>query len=517
MSSNKNFHSKSNSSGLSKSSKSSLSEIKETYTQELVVALCGPIGSPIHRVADLLKETLEDVFSYECTIIKLSDFIKEDKNSEPRNEFERIKSLIDKGNELRKSYGLSYLAELAVEKISFDRNKNHAEEDKKTRFESRRICYIIDSIKNQEELNILRQIYREMFYFIGVFSPLEDREKNLKDKNIPQSKIFELIDRDSGEEIDNGQTVRDTFPQADYFLRVSTDVSIKEDLKRFLHIVFKTSIITPSVHEMAMYQATSAASNSACLSRQVGAALTDKEGELLSVGWNDVPRAFGNLYQFSDTDKLGEADKRCINIDGGKCFNDLEKNEIAETIVADLINKEIFNSKKKSEAINIIRDSKIKNLIEFSRAVHAEMHAIILGSQTGGSRVKKGRLYCTTYPCHSCARHIIAAGISEIYYIEPYRKSLAIKLHSDAITENEKDDKKVRILMFSGVAPSRYLQLFGMQPNSRKEDGKKITIKPKTAAPKFDVTLESIPVLEAIVVKRLKEKKDGVKNEQERS
>jgi deoxycytidylate deaminase len=77
---------------------------------------------------------------------------------------------------------------------------------------------------------------------------------------------------------------------------------------------------------------------------------------------------------------------------------------------------EILQPKDNARAAAIIASSKVKDLIEFSRAVHAEMHAILLGNQMNGDRVKGGKLFCTTYPCHSCARHIVAAGIKEVYY-----------------------------------------------------------------------------------------------------
>jgi hypothetical protein len=88
----------------------------------------------------------------------------------------------------------------------------------------------------------------------------------------------------------------------------------------------------------------------------------------------------------------------------------------------------------------------------------------------------------------------------------PYRKSLATKLHDDAITESETDTNKVRILPYDGVAPTRYLKLFRMQPNSRKANGKMPVIDLKTASPKFDKSLEALPILEAIIVKGLQEK-----------
>ena len=32
-------------------------------------------------------------------------------------------------------------------------------------------------------------------------------------------------------------------------------------------------------------------------------------------------------------------------------------------------------------------------------------------------------MYMTTFPCHNCAKHIIASGIINVYYIEPYAES----------------------------------------------------------------------------------------------
>jgi len=134
------------------------------------------------------------------------------------------------------------------------------------------------------------------------------------------------------------------------------------------------------------------------------------------------------------------------------------------------------------------------------------MLAIIQGGQKAGDKIKNGKLYTTTYPCHNCARHIVAAGIREVYYIEPYRKSLAIKLHNDSLTEDEEIKDKVRILMFDGVAPRRYLEFFKMSPNSRKTNG--IMNKPnkKTIFPRATISLQAIPILEKRVVDNLVEK-----------
>ncbi|SUZ33012.1 hypothetical protein ROE7235_02780 [Roseibaca ekhonensis] len=76
-------------------------------------------------------------------------------------------------------------------------------------------------------------------------------------------------------------------------------------------------------------------------------------------------------------------------------------------------------------------------------------------------------MYVTTYPCHYCARHIVASGIDEVQFIEPYPKSKATELHSDSITTESSDwsppsqgGTHVLFRPFVGVAPQLYRRVF---------------------------------------------------------
>lgn len=69
-----------------------------------------------------------------------------------------------------------------------------------------------------------------------------------------------------------------------------------------------------------------------------------------------------------------------------------------------------------------LRGSRLTNLTEFVRAVHAEMEALLSSTRIGVS-TRRAILYCTTFPCHNCAKHIIDAGVKRVVYIEPYAKS----------------------------------------------------------------------------------------------
>lgn len=497
-------------------------KISETVTPELVIALCGPLGTPLHRVADILRTLLEKHFEYDdVETIRLSQYIRDYGNpTDP----ESIQDLINAGNDLREKHGASILAQLAIKRIAGSRGALRTDGKREeplsllagsmdtSQIEPApvvRHCHIIDSIKNREELNLLRAVYGDILHVVGVHTPLSLRVERLEGKCGTKANVFDLIDRDSGEERDTGQSVREVFPRADFFIRVDggTDDQLQMSLHRYLNLLLGAKVITPTIHERAMYAAYYAARNSACLSRQVGASLADEAGDLIAVGWNDVPRAFGGLYESHARPQEGEyVDHRCWNKDGGKCFNDEEKDEIAKRLTSALILEGIISEDNKEEVSKRLRrSSELRGLIEFSRAVHAEMHALLNAGKSAGQRVQGGRLYVTTYPCHACARHIIAAGVREVRFIEPYRKSLATRLHSDAITESESDASKVRILPFDGVAPSRYLSLFSEWPDGRKDAAGKMKTRSDTK-PVTAVTLEAITTLEGLAVRELQSK-----------
>lgn len=507
----------------------STGEALSSLTPELVIALCGPIGSPLHVVGQQFASALS-AYGYVTETVRLSKAISENSGVtgvvvKGRGRFEEIQSMIQAGDKLRLDHGNDVLAKFAIAKISGDRERVYGAADATEgargggAISAQRVCHVIDSIKNKSELELLRLIYGDALIAVGVFSPLKVRFSNLQrspEGVMSEDDIEKLIDVDSGEEFSHGQSVRDTFPRCDFFLRVDDPIygateslasgQISQKISRLLGLVFRTAVTTPTPEEAAMYASASAARNSACLSRQVGAAVTSANGELLSVGWNDVPRSGGGLYGKPPIDPrlshITHADERCFSRDGMACSNDEEKKVIAQ-LLADLLAKDgVIAEAKKQDAINSITKSRVKDLIEFSRAVHAEMHAILTAGRVAGDRMVGGKIFVTTYPCHSCARHIVASGISEVHYIEPYRKSLATKLHKDSLTEvlSERHDKVV-LLQFDGVAPRRFIDLF--EAGERKAGGVLKLPGKGAARPATQVSMKAIPKLEEVVIAEL--------------
>ena len=87
--------------------------------------------------------------------------------------------------------------------------------------------------------------------------------------------------------------------------------------------------------------------------------------------------------------------------------------------------------------------------------------------------LEEATLYCTTYPCHMCAKLILAVGIKRVVYIDPYPKSKAIELFGECIKDTlDKCDESNCLVFdaFMGIAPRRYLYVF--EQNNRKEKDK---------------------------------------------
>ena len=109
-----------------------------------------------------------------------------------------------------------------------------------------------------------------------------------------------------------------------------------------------------------------------------------------------------------------------------------------------------------------MKSSGIDSLTEYGRVVHAKMEALLMCARNNIS-CNGGTLYATTFPCHNCAKHIIAAGLQKVVYIEPYPKSKALEFYTKEITEKNDDVTKVQFVPFYGVGPHRYIDLFSVK------------------------------------------------------
>lgn len=464
--------------------------IKDRESQELVLAFSGPAGSGASLVIEETTAALEEA-GYSVTTIKLSDLIKliHTQLPSPKEDLSKLSDnnryelLQNAGNEIREHFKQpEILAEIAISQIAAMRVQAHPEVEI-DEIVPKREAYLIDQLKHPEEVKILRTVYGNMFYLIGVLCTYEQRKKRLCDEADFESHDAErIMSRDQQQNFTHGQKLDKTLQHSDFFIRNnhSNREALSKQLKRFIDLAHGKNGITPTQHEYAMYVAYAAGAKSACLSRQVGASITNPSGVIVATGCNDVPKAQGGLYTESD----GELDMRCVNKEGGKCFNDHHKKKLKKDIENILIGKQVgsngdvIDERLASDIANELYEStRLGGLIEFSRSIHAEMNAITSLAVSPSGSTKDAYLYTTTFPCHNCARHIITSGISKVFYIQPYEKSLATELHGDDICldpseDEDESDRRVKFIHFEGVAPAQYLAFFQSRKERKDDDGK---------------------------------------------
>lgn len=477
----------------------------ETFP-ELFIALVGAAGTDLGHVEQLLMQELSRV-RYEAESIRLSVLMSEVPGyrtlSSVRNgpEDARIDKHMTAGDEIRRTAkrGDAVLL-LGLSKITKSRRPQSEENPVRVRH-----AYIFNSLKHPDEVRSLRKIYGDLVLVVAVYSPRSQRIQRLCERIAKSRKQYKsdkflkiagaLVDRDEHEAGDEfGQNLRDTFPLADVFLDAENGVSLRGQISRFVSIVFGHPYVTPTVDEYIMFHARAAALRSADLSRQVGAVIATPSGDIISAGCNEVPKAGGG--QFWESDRGTRKDYRDFSIGHDASArmkfeivsDTLEKLRLAKWIRPRISDRTEPNSLVEKALLGSnapLRDARVTSIIEFGRIVHAEMAALTDSSRRGLS-VLGATIYCTTFPCHMCARHIISSGLGRVVYIEPYPKSMAKDLYGKSIRVDhdlEADEDAVSFEPFMGISPRKYFSFFEMKGPRKDQRGYAIRWDTRKAAP----------------------------------
>lgn len=500
--------------------------VVKTESSDLIIGLVGAVGIDLDKIIEPLKIHLQD-YGYKHQVIKIAKEIIpvfktlekfKTNNDGFIDQYDRITKLMNAGNTARrKSTNDAILAMGAAAKI-----KQYRIEEPKNSTQPIRLVYIIDSLKHKEEVLWLRKVYGEGFYLIGVYADEEDKRDYLKNiaKISDDKDITKLINRDR-DELGKiyGQHTGDVFELSDFFLCYKDSVEpqkdknkiVSEDLERFIRLLFNDPFISPTFDEHAMFIAFATAARSADLSRQVGAVVANnKTCSILATGANDNPYFGGGNYPYIENKgrkyevnnleavldidiKKDREENKIIPHDPNQRhiqkiikdvqeriinkYNEQEKNAL-ETLktflnesfidknIKEIILKKFHEKNISSEDLEkLFKNSLIKDITEYSRSIHAEMEAI-LSCARNRINLQGMTLYCTTFPCHNYAKHIIDAGIAKVVYIEPYPKSKTEDLFWRQIELSNSGDipseKKIRFEPFVGVGPGRYIDLFSL-------------------------------------------------------
>lgn len=446
--------------------------LNKELDSELVIGLVSAVGTENQHVIDLLKARLSEA-GYRVELVKVSsDVIPLLVNATQYGDdkYQRISSLMHAGNQARSSQGADdgVLAN-GVASIIFSRRQK---DENGIPLPQPKTAFIVDSLKRPEEIAQLRLIYPSGFVSIGIHSDEQRRTKHMVlDQGMSSENAEDLIRRDRDESaVEHGQRVNDTFHLADFFVQITDDRDqLRCDIKRIVELWFGNPFITPTFDEHAMFMAFSAALRSADLSRQVGAVVT-RDSRILSTGANDCPKAGGGLYWPTRDEKTRGIDDYPMGRDYTRPEGDSNRDQQVR-LIQDIIQQ--ANEAKlefdRETFFKVLDNSGIKDLTEYGRVVHAEMEALLSCARNGQSTVG-ATLYCTTFPCHNCAKHIVAAGVKRVVFVEPYPKSKALQFHNDSIeVGSEKantDSQKVRFEAFVGIGPRRFFELFSVNLGS---------------------------------------------------
>jgi len=497
---------------------------------ELLFGICAPLGTDNRKVCELFGNALRS-YHYGLSYFKVTTLMKSIKPQgytliETPLE-KKYDSYINYANRIRDLFGFDYvLSMLCCTALRSFRRKEFGNTDKY----APRNAYIFDQFKRKEEVDLLRQLYGRLFTLISVYSDKEERTRRLAERIAASHNAARaseqhyglaknLVARDEIEEGElHGQRLEETFPNADLFLNIDDLEGAKVLIDRFIRGLFGSNSVSPNRDEYGMYLAKSASLRSLDLSRQVGAAILSPQGEIVTLGANEVPKAHGGTYWDGD-----EPDWR--DYKWGHDENERIKRSLFADVVRRLEEGGFLARKAKAQEQDIVkyiweesakrggslRDAQVMDLLEFGRIIHAEMSAICDAARLGKS-IRQSTLYCTTFPCHICAKHIVASGIARVVYIEPYPKSYAEQLHHDAIVVGKSNVKdKVAFEPFIGISPYRYGELF--QGGRRKgKDGEYVEWKEQEARPIVKFTIATYLENEKAITKMFEKKARELKN-----
>lgn len=256
------------------------------------------------------------------------------------------------------------------------------------------------------------------------------------------------------------QDIQNSTQNADIFLKNPFNkesslqkTKLKYQIVKYVSLIMHPGLVPPTKVEKCMQVALSAKVNSGCISRQVGAVVTDPEYNILATGWNNAP--------IPDAPCIYRNIKDLKVADSSEIFSDLELNE--KNIFKRHMNCYDFSNKKDVEKIlegipamycfkSVYADIKNERNPSLSRAIHAEARAF---SQCSRRDTIGGCLFTTSSSCENCTMLAKEYRIKKIYYIENY-PGIA-KTHVNAIGKTE---NRAKFILFEGVIGNAYAKLY---------------------------------------------------------
>lgn len=322
--------------------------------------------------------------------------------------------------------------------------------------------FAIDAIRNPFEALFFRERYSS-FYLFAIKCPEDDRQDRLiKGLNLNYKDITEQDDKENPKgsptksiDIFVSQNIKSCIEKADVHLinsgyfENSDYGEIKGQIVKYISLIQHPGLITPTEDEKLMQMAFVAKLNSGCVSRQVGAVVTNADGAIVAIGWNDVPKGqVSCLYR----------NMKYLNTNADdKSFSDYEKTKDFKKYIQKKILK--YNAMQNTGKNICYCFKDIQNEIDkksnqvYTRAIHAEEHAFLQISKYGGQGVQEGTLYSTASPCELCSKKSYHLGINRIVYIEPYPGIAELNILRSGVNPP-------KVELYSGAIGNAFIKLY---------------------------------------------------------
>ena len=294
--------------------------------------------------------------------------------------------------------------------------------------EKKRVLVVIDAFRNPYEATFFKDRY-SAFYLFAVNATDDERRNRLVKKGFRYEDIVAL-DKREYPSLEN--TIHDfyqiniekTIEIADVHINNVDSKSknfseTKKQIIRYISLIMHPGLVSPTPIERCMQVAYDSKLNSGCLSRQVGAAISDPEYNIISTGWNSTPenqipcnlRSILSITRNDSEDISGMSEFECSDDN----YKDFLKNQ-TKSIDFSLLNGRNCSYCFK-DAYNAYKNQ--KNQV-YTRSIHAEEMAFLQAAKIGNPPVRGGALFTTASPCELCSKKACHTGISKIYYIDQY-------------------------------------------------------------------------------------------------
>lgn len=291
-------------------------------------------------------------------------------------------------------------------------------ESQRLKKESTLIC--IDAIRNPYEATYFQDRY-SAFYLMAIDTEDEERKRRIAEMNKSQILSLDAMEYPNklkDEKKFNQQNIAACFEISDIHVynpktSINKNYYLTKQLIKYVMLMKHPGLVTPTHIERCMQIAYNAKLNSGCLSRQVGAVITDKNFSIKAIGWNDVPSGQVSC-------NLRDVNSLCVNKDYASYSKfEIENEEFTSkiNILRSKIDYSLLKGRLYSYCFKDIHDKKNK---VHTRSLHAEENAFLQIVKYGGTGIEGGVLFTTASPCELCSKKAYQLGIKQIYYIDPY-------------------------------------------------------------------------------------------------